>query len=127
VPDEKEVDRFMHLIQDLAAASGIEIRRYTAQPVATREFYSEAPFEIDLDGPYYGVLSFFDRVAKLERIVNISNLKMAAVTRPEGGVVRRRYQYGPGQTVVVGAVATTFFSHDLLGTPGAQAPAAPAK
>lgn len=131
VPDEKEADRFMHLMQDIAAASGVEIRRYTAQPVATREFYTEVPFEMDLDGPYYGVLSFFNRVARLERIVNISNLKMAAVTRTEGGIVRRRYDFSPRQTVVVGVTATTFFSNDLLGTPGAAgagaAAAAPAK
>jgi len=39
--------------------AGIEIRRYTAKPVSTREFYTEVPFEVELDGPYYSVLNFF--------------------------------------------------------------------
>jgi Tfp pilus assembly protein PilO len=30
------------------------------------------PFEMELDGPYYSMLNFFDRVGKLERIVNVS-------------------------------------------------------
>ena len=66
VPDEKQADQFMHVLQEQAAAAGIEIRRYTAKPVATRDYYSEVPFEIDLDGPYYGVVSFFEKVAHLE-------------------------------------------------------------
>jgi type IV pilus assembly protein PilO len=115
VPDAKEADRFMHLMQETATAAGVNIRRYTARPVATREFYAEVPFEIDLDGPYFGVLDFFQRIAKLERIINISNLQMAAVA--QGGVVRRRYPYVAGQTVVASCVATTFFSSDLAGTP----------
>ena len=73
VPDEKEVDGFMKMLNVEASKAGIEIRRYTAQPVAAKEFYSEAPFEVELDGPYYSMLGFFDRVAKLERIVNVSN------------------------------------------------------
>lgn len=125
VPDDKDADRFMHLMQEQAAAAGVQIRRYTARPVAAREFYSEAPFEIDLDGPYFGVLDFFQRVARLERIINISNLQMAGVETTGAGVGRRRYQYGPGQSVIASCVATTFFSTDLAGSPGAPSAAAP--
>ena len=32
------------------------------------------PFEVELDGPYYSMLNFFDSVGKLERIVNVSGL-----------------------------------------------------
>src|SRR5580765_4069324 len=60
VPDEKEVDGFMKMLNVEASKAGIEIRRYTAQPVAAKEFYSEAPFEVELDGPYYLMLGFFD-------------------------------------------------------------------
>src|SRR5215813_5520023 len=69
VPDEKEVDNFMRMVSAEARKAGIEIRRYTAKPVAARDFYTEVPFEVELDGPYYSVLGFFDRVGKLERIV----------------------------------------------------------
>ena len=104
VPDEKEAADFIHLLQDKASSSGVEIRRYTAKPIATRDYYSEVPFEIDLDGPYYGVRDFFDRVGRLERIVNISNLPgqtdMSVVTagyncRPVGGTdVWSEHAYG---------------------------------
>ena len=77
VPDEKDADQFIRLLHDTAATSGIEIRRYTAQPLANKEFYSEVPFSIDVDGPYYSVLNFFQRVSELERNINIDNLQMA--------------------------------------------------
>src|SRR5215469_15090959 len=62
VPDEKEVDSFMRMLDAEAGKAGIELRRYTAKPVANKEFYSEVPFDIEVDGPYYSMLNFFDRV-----------------------------------------------------------------
>ncbi|OLD16917.1 MAG: hypothetical protein AUI85_08290 [Acidobacteriales bacterium 13_1_40CM_3_55_5] len=64
VPDEKEVDGFMRMLDAEAMKAGIELRRYTAKPAAAKEFYTEVPFEMELDGPYYSMLSFFDRVAR---------------------------------------------------------------
>lgn len=124
VPDEKEADQFMHIMQATANAAGVEIRRYTSKAVATREFYTEAPFEMDIDGPYYSVLNFFDRAAKLERIINVAGLQMASVKKPTEAKVRRAYQYAPSESVVVNCLATTFFSHDIT-PPGAPKPANP--
>lgn len=121
VPDEKEVDGFIRMLDAEAAKSGIELRRYTAQVTATREFYTEVPFEIELDGPYYSMLDFFDHVAKLERIVNVSNLLVASVKRPTEAKAKHNYQYAPTESVVATCVATTFFSHD---TQPAATPAA---
>lgn len=112
VPDEKEAPQFMHVMQDMAGQAGIEVRRYTARSVASHEFFTEVPFEVELDGPYYGLLNFFDKVAHMERIVNVSSLAMSTIKKPSGAGVRRQYTYAPGESVVVTCVATTFFSHD---------------
>jgi len=121
VPEEKEVESFIKVMQAEASHSNIEIRRYTANPVATKEYYSEEPFSIEIDGPYYAVLDFFQRVGKMERIINISNLAMASVSRPSGAKVKRTYRYEPNESVVASCVATTFYSHA-----SAPAPAKPA-
>jgi type IV pilus assembly protein PilO len=113
VPDDKEVDGFITMMDSEAAKSGIEIRRYTAKPVTSKEFYSEVPFEMELDGPYYGVLDFFDRVSKLERIVNVSNLLVANTKRGSDAKTRHSYQYAPNESIVATCMATTFFSHDV--------------
>jgi type IV pilus assembly protein PilO len=112
VPDEKEVDAFIKMLDAEAAKSGIELRRYTAQPTASKEFYTEVPFEIELDGSYYSMMKFFDRVAKLERIVNVSNLLVANTKKASEAKAKHNYQYAANESVVATCVATTFFSHD---------------
>ena len=74
VPDEKQVDTFIETMNGEAQKAGVELRRYVAKPVSAKEYYTEMPFDMELDGPYYSMLNFFDRVGKLERIVNISGL-----------------------------------------------------
>jgi len=122
VPDEKEVPTFITLVQGEAQKSGVEIRRYTSKPTATKEFYSEVPFDVDVDGPYYSVLDFYQRMGQLERIVNVSNVAMSSVKTPGAARVKRTYPYAPTETVVASFTATTFYS---VATP-APAPA-PAK
>ncbi|HUK25129.1 MAG TPA: type 4a pilus biogenesis protein PilO [Terriglobales bacterium] len=116
VPDEKEVDGFMRMLDGEADKAGIEIRRYTAQPTTSKEFYSEVPFELELDGPYYSVLNFFDRVSKLQRIVNVSDLLVASTRHPTEAKTKHTYNYAPNESVVATCVATTFFSHDMQAT-----------
>ncbi|MGC2696043.1 MAG: type 4a pilus biogenesis protein PilO [Candidatus Angelobacter sp.] len=125
VPDDKDADQFIKLLHDTAATSGIEIRRYTAMPVGNKEFYSEVPFAIDIDGPYYSVLNFFQRVSELERIVNIGNMQMSNTKTTGPAKVKGTYAYAPGETVVASCTAITFFSHEPEAAPAA--PATPAK
>jgi type IV pilus assembly protein PilO len=121
VPDEKQVDGFMEMIDGEAQKAGVELRRYTAKPVAAKEYYSEMPFDLEIDGPYYSTLNFFDRVGKLERIVNVSGLLISNTKDPSKAKAKHTYQYAPNESVIATFTATTFFSHDL--DPAAAAPA----
>ena len=112
VPDEKEVGNFMKMLDGEAAKAGVELRRYTAQATSSKEFYTEVPFEIELDGSYYSMMNFFDRVAKLERIVNVSGLLVANTKKPADAKAKHTYQYAANESVVATCLATTFFSHD---------------
>jgi type IV pilus assembly protein PilO len=130
VPDEKQIDQFMTMVDAEAQKAGVELRRYAAKDVKTQQYYTEVPFDVELDGPYYSMLNFFDRVGKLERIVNISNILVASTRTPADAKVKHTYQYAPNESVVAAFTATTFFSHDLQsgaaanggkpGTPGAK-------
>jgi type IV pilus assembly protein PilO len=121
VPDEKQADDFIRAMDGEALKAGVELRRYTAMPVAGKDFYTEMPFELELDGPYYSMLNFFDRVSKLERIVNVSNLLVASVKKPSDAKTKHQYNYAPSESVVATCVATTFFSHDLAPPASANA------
>src|SRR6476620_6193906 len=121
VPDEKEVPGFMKMMDAEAMKAGVELRRYTSKPTAAKDFYTEVPFEMELDGPYYSMVSFFDRVGKLERIVNVSGLLVATVKKPTEAKAKHAYQYAPNESVVATFTASTFFSHDIEPAAGTSA------
>jgi len=81
---------------------------------------------MEIDGPYYSVLNFFDRLGKTERIVNVSDLLMANMKKSGEAKAKGQYQYAAGESVVATCVATTFFSHDLAPPPAAAKPGTPA-
>ena len=117
VPDEKMVDGFITMLDAEAQKAGVELRRYSAKDSKPQQYYTEVPFDLELDGPYYSTLNFFDRVSKLERIVNIGGLLVSTTRNPSGAKAKHTYQYAPNESVVATFTATTYFSHDL--TPSA--------
>ena len=98
VPDDKEADHFIVLLQDTATSTGVNLRKLVAKPVVNRDYYSEMPFALEMDGTYYGLLAFFDRLSRQERIVNASDLQMLASNNE------------PGATVSVQCTTKTFYS-----------------
>ena len=112
VPDEKQIDGFMTMLDGEAQKAGVELRRYAAKDTKSQQYYTEVPFDMELDGRYYATLNFFDRVSKLERIINISNLVLSTTKQPNAAKVKHTYQYSPNESVVAAFTATTYFSHD---------------
>ncbi len=62
VPEEKQTDEFILMVQRAALSSGVSIRILTAKPVAQKPYYFEMPFAVQADGPYYSVLDFFSKL-----------------------------------------------------------------
>jgi type IV pilus assembly protein PilO len=117
VPDEKQVDGFITMLDAEAQKAGVELRRYFEKDVKAQQYYTEVPFDLEIDGRYYSVLNFFDRVSKLERIVNVSGLLVATTKNPSAAKAKHTYQYTPDESIIATFTATTYFSHDL--TPSA--------
>jgi type IV pilus assembly protein PilO len=113
VPEEKEADEFIRLVQGAASASGVQLRRLTAQAVVSKEYHYEMPFELEADGPYFNVLDFFGRLSRLSRIINVGDLNFVDPNRS-------RYPLRPGTTVSGVFTATTFFSKPADAGPAAR-------
>ena len=106
VPEEKEVDEFIRLVQGAAAASNVQLRRLTAQAIVPKEYHFEMPFEVQADGPYFNILDFFGRLSRLSRIINVGDLEFADPDKSKG----TKYPVRPGTTVSGVFTATTFFT-----------------
>jgi type IV pilus assembly protein PilO len=107
VPEEKQADQFIIMVQRAAATSGVSIRTLTAQPVAQKQYYFEMPFQIEADGPYYSVLDFFSRMGRLSRISNVGDLKLASTSGRNSG---SKFRMAPGTSVSGQFTLTTFFT-----------------
>ena len=116
VPEDKDTDDFIRLLQGAAAASSVEIRRLTAKAIVPKDSYFEMPFEVQADGPYFNILDFFGRLSRLSRIINVGDLAFQDPDTAKG-----KYPLRPGTTVVGIFTATTYFTK-----PADQESAAPA-
>lgn len=118
VPEEKETDEFIRLLQGAASSSNVEIRRLVAKAVVPKDNnYYEMPFEIQADGPYFNVLDFFGRLSRLSRIINVGDLEFADPEKSKAA----RYTLRPGTTVSGVFTATTYFTKPADTTPAAAA------
>jgi len=122
VPEDKQVDDFIRLLQGAATASGVQIRRLTAQAIIPHDYHFEMPFEIQVDGPYYAIEDFFARLSRLSRIINVGDLSFGAVDPDKGPGFPAR----PGTSVSGVCVITTFFSKPSDVPAAPAAPGAPA-
>jgi type IV pilus assembly protein PilO len=123
VPEEKETDEFIRLLQGAANQSNVSIRQLKAKAVVPKDNnYYEMPFEVQADGPYFNVLDFFGRLSRLSRIINVGDLEFADPEKARGG----HYTLRPGSTVSGIFTATTYFTKpgDVSPATGAAKPGA---
>jgi len=76
LPTSKEIPTLLSNVSQLGKESGLEFLLFRPAAEVSREFYAEIPVEIRVKGTYHNVALFFDRVGRLPRIVNISEVSM---------------------------------------------------
>ena len=76
LPDSKELPVLLTDVTSLGKNAGLEFKVFRPQPEVRRDFYAEVPIGIEFTGGFHDVATFFDRVAKLPRIVNVAELDM---------------------------------------------------
>ena len=76
LPDSKEIPSLLTTLSRLGADASLDIRHVRLQKDRPRDFYMEIPVSLEVSGPYHSVAVFFDKVGRMERIVNILNVSM---------------------------------------------------
>ena len=113
VPEERATDDFMRMVFEDGRATEVNIRTFVPQAMEPKDIYTEMPFNVRLDGTYYGLLGFFARLANEQRIVSVSGLSLGS---PEGGGMGA-FKLHPGETVGANCVLTTYFSRVSTAAP----------
>jgi len=103
LPNKKEIPTLLRNISSLGKGSGLEFLLFKPKPeerVGTtpkptdkqkpgasgkpkpeepQEFYARVPLELTMLGSYHNVAVFFDKISKLDRIINILNFSMGDI------------------------------------------------
>jgi type IV pilus assembly protein PilO len=83
LPSEKEIPDLLRKISSLGKESNLEFTLFRPMPEEPQQFYAKVPIELVALGSYHETGMFFDRVGKLDRIVNVVDFNMARA-KPTG-------------------------------------------
>jgi type IV pilus assembly protein PilO len=76
LPDSKELPGLLTDVTSLGKDAGLEFKAFRPRDEIAKDFYAEVPIEVEFSGDYHDIARFFDKVSKLPRIVNVSQLQM---------------------------------------------------
>jgi type IV pilus assembly protein PilO len=109
VPDELNTDAFLRTVFADGESTGTKVRTFIPKPPEEKDYYVEVPFTLHLDGTYYSLLNFFNRLSNEQRIMNVSGLSLGT---PEGGGMGT-YKVATSETVGANCVLTTYYNKPL--------------
>ena len=76
LPDSKELPVLLTDVTSLGKNAGLDFKAFRPQQEIRKAFYAEVPIDIEFSGGFHDIAVFFDQIARLPRIVNISELEM---------------------------------------------------
>jgi len=82
LPEKEEIPSLLTNISKSGHEIGLEFLLFEPKAENKKDFYAEIPVVMNLRGDYHNLATFFDKVARLSRIVNINNI---TITRGKDG------------------------------------------
>lgn len=114
LPDENEMPDLLRKVTAAGQQSGVDFEIFKPLAVANQGFYSDNPVEVRINGGYHQTGVFMSRLANLNRIVNVSKLKMVGIDNQKDSAATVRtdmlltaYTQGAGNSPAPGDVSAT--------------------
>jgi type IV pilus assembly protein PilO len=89
LPEEEEISSLLKQVSDLGFQAGLDILTWkpSARTGHPSGIVSVFPVKVNLTGSYHRLGQFFSSLTKLDRIVNVSDIKMGSPKIEDGDVV----------------------------------------
>ncbi|HXJ84239.1 MAG TPA: type 4a pilus biogenesis protein PilO [Candidatus Methylomirabilis sp.] len=84
LPSEKEIPRLYRQLTDIASQSGLQLALFAPKPLVDREDVAEVPIAMTCEGSYHQLGTFFSRISRLPRIVDLGDFRLVGIERPTG-------------------------------------------
>ena len=112
LPARRNTPDLLRRIRSLAEQGDFALTRFTPGNLTDKEFFSEWPIAISVDGTYHNLALFFDRISRFSRIINVEDLTIGALSS------------GP-HTITASFTAKTFVYKEPEPAAAAAGPGAP--
>ena len=122
LPNERETPPLYRSVSDAAYQAGLSVALFQPREAQIRDYYAEIPITFTAEGNYHQFGTFFERVARLPRVVNVGDLKISGVAPKDA---KDKAVIGPGGSVR-GEVVFATYMYRPVGSPPAPKPGAPA-
>jgi Tfp pilus assembly protein PilO len=120
LPEQRELTSVLEGVQYRAHDSGLSMRKFLPKDDVQQDFYSGKRIEVGVQSSFAGLRSFFEQMARYQRIVSITNVQINQIDKP-----------GSGRTVEAKFDLTAYYAsaeklqgQQQPGAPGAAAPPA---
>ncbi len=84
LPARRNTPDLLRRIRSLAEQGDFALRRFTPGQLSDKEFFSEWPIAVSVEGGYHNLALFFDRISRFSRIINIEDLNVTALPATNG-------------------------------------------
>ena len=84
LPARRNTPDLLRRIRSLAEQGDFTLKSFTPGALSDKDFYSEWPIEVQVEGTYHNLALFFDRISRFSRIINVEDLKINASTDQKG-------------------------------------------
>ncbi len=100
LPEKQEIPSLLAGISRAGQRAGLEFTLFQPKAEIPKDFYAELPLAIKVTGTFHQVATFFDKVSRLDRIVNIQDITMTPLPA--------KAQSGPGVKLLTACTAVTY-------------------
>jgi len=76
LPEKEEIPQLLTSIAKSGKDANLHFFLFEPKPEIRKEFYAEIPVAINVAGTYHNLAIFFDKVARLSRIVNVRDMHL---------------------------------------------------
>ncbi len=87
LPEDANMDQLLKTLNELSEKSDMRIIQFVPQAEVAQAFYAEIPVKMDIEGNYSEIATFFDKLSKEDRIINVTDISMSDPKIRNGKVI----------------------------------------
>ncbi|MCK6504632.1 type 4a pilus biogenesis protein PilO [Myxococcota bacterium] len=76
LPNDREIPGLLKAISGMGKKVGLEVQKFQPLPENQLDYVAEVPVALQVEGSYHEVAMFFERLAKMNRIVYVRDIEM---------------------------------------------------